>query len=105
MIQRIRWMSSLILLLSLSGVLLSLLPPLASWPVALPITIIHVLLAVAFVALACALLFPHMRKHGRWRAGGRSGWGALVFLSLVIISGSSLLIQGQRGRLPILHTI
>jgi hypothetical protein len=98
-------MSSLILLLSLSGVLLGLLPPLASWPVALPITIFHVLLAVAFVALAGSLLYPHMRKNGHWRAGGRSGWAALVSLSLVVISGSSLLIQGQRGRLPILHTI
>lgn len=105
MTRRIRWMSSLILFLGLSGVVLGLMPPLASWPVALPITILHVLLAVVLGVLAGSLLFPHMRKNGRWQAGGRSGWGSLVFLSLVVISGSSLLIQGQRGRLPILHTI
>lgn len=102
---RLRWMTGPILLLAFTGALLATLPRLSVWHATLSITAIHILLSAVLLVVAGPLLFQHLRKKGRWRAGGAIGWAAMALLLMLIISGGSLVIQGQRGQLALVHTV
>lgn len=102
---RIRWITGLILLLALSGALLAVVPPLTAWRATLIITISHILLSVILLILTGPILYHHVRRSGRWRAGSLSSWCSLALLGLIILTGGLLLTQGQRGRLGFVHSI
>jgi hypothetical protein len=102
---KIRWITSLVLLLALSGGLLMVLPPSVPWHATVSITVIHLMLSAVLVIAAGPLLYHHLRRNGRWRAGGSSSWWSLLLLLALIASGVMLALQGQRGRLALIHTI
>jgi hypothetical protein len=98
-----RLIAGLTFALGVTGALVRAGSVLKAWYPTLAATVIHVLLAAAFLVAFGPFFFGHLRGQRR-RAWSSAGNLSLLFvLAGVTASGVALLVKGQRGSLPLVH--
>lgn len=98
-----RLIAGLTFSLGMTGVLARASAALSAWHPTLAVTVIHVLLALAFMIAIVPFFLRHLggeRKRALTSAGGLA---LLSILTGVIASGAALVVFGQRGSLPFIH--
>src|ERR1044071_8466115 len=98
-----RLIAGLTFALGVTGALVRAGSVLKAWYPTLTATVIHVLLAAAFLIAFGPFFFGHLRGQRRrvWSSAG--GLSLLLVLAGVTASGVLLVVKGQRGSLPLVH--
>lgn len=98
-----RLIAGLTFALGVTGALVRAGSVLKAWYPTLAATVIHVLLAAAFLIAFGPFFFGHLRgqRRGAWSSAG--GMSLLLVLAGVVASGVALVLNGQRGILPLVH--
>lgn len=98
-----RLIAGLTFALGVTGALVRADSVLKAWYPTLAATVIHVLLAAAFLIAFGPFFFGHLRGQRRrvWSSAG--GLSLLLVLAGVTASGVALVVIGQRGNLPLVH--
>jgi hypothetical protein len=98
-----RLIAGLTFALGVTGALVRAGSAVRAWYPTLAVTIIHVLLAAAFLVAFGPFFFGHLRGQRRrvWSSAG--GMLLLFVMGGVVASGVALVLNGQRGSLPLVH--
>src|SRR5689334_22403986 len=100
-----RLIAGLTFALGVTGALVRAGSAVRAWYPTLAATIIHVLLAAAFLIAFGPFFVRHLRGQGRKVLSGVSGPALLLVLSCVTASGVVIVVEGQRGSLPLIHLV
>jgi hypothetical protein len=98
-----RLIAGLTLALGATGALARAGSVLKAWSPTLAVTVIHVLLAAAFLIAFGPFFLGHLRAKRRKGAASAGGLALLGVVAGVTASGVALVVYGQRGGLPLIH--
>jgi hypothetical protein len=100
-----RLIAGLTLALGVTGALVRAGSAVRVWYPTLAVTIIHVLLAAAFLVAFGPFFVRHLRGRSRRASSGAGGLALLFVLACVTASGVVIVVKGQRGSLPLIHFV